>query len=220
MAANSDNSHNNNNNNNKVHLSDEKVEKEKNEKVADSGEYQDNKHQDKVKDKDKDDVVTVDAEEEKVVKIDDDGENSDNDSVKDENNNDVVVVDDQIPDGAVGLPEEDVEMPEVGCGRVLANQVARAVETMLDDSRAWFRMWLPDGEPGIVALGLHTTVREVNTRLANAFGQGVFFLGYRLVTGLTISASLNLTMSELDAMGLDLGIGTMANDWFGEARED
>ena len=192
MAANSDNSHDNNNN------------------------Y--NNHQDKVEDKDKDDIVTVDAEEEKVVKIDDDGDNSDSNSVKDENNNDVVQYDDQIPDGAVGLPEEDVEMPEVGCGRVLANQVARAVETMLDDSRAWFRMWLPDGEPGIVALGLHTTVREVNTRLANAFGQGVFFLGYRLVTGLTISASLNLTMSELDAMGLDLGIGTMANDWFGESR--
>ena len=195
MAANSDNSHDNNNNYN-------------------------NNHQDKVEDKDKDDVVTVDAEEEKVVKIDDDGNNSDNDSVKDENNNDVVVVDDQIPDGAVGLPEEDVEMPEVGCGRVLANQVARAVETMLDDSRAWFRMWLPDGEPGIVALGLNTTVREVNTRLANNFGQGVYFLGYRLVTGLTISAALDLTLSQLDAMGLDLGIGTMAEDWFGEARED
>ena len=155
-----------------------------------------------------------------IVEIDDDGDNSDIDSVKDENNNDVVQYDDQIPDGAVGLPEEDVEMPEVGCGRTLANQVARAVETMLDDSRAWFRMWLPDGEPGIVALGLHTTVREVNTRLANNFGQGVYFLGYRLATGLTISAALNLTMSELDAMGLDLGIGTMANDWFGEARED
>ena len=126
-----------------------------------------------------------------------------------------------VPDGAGALPEEDVEMVDVGCGsRVLANQVARAVETVLDDSRAWFRMWLPDGEPGIVALGLNTTVREVNTRLANNFGQGVYFLGYRLATGLTISAALNLTMSELDAMGLDLGIGTMANDWFGEARED
>ena len=188
--------------------------------VANDGDNQNNNHQDKVEDKDKDDVVTVDAEEEKVVKIDDDGENSDNDSVKDENNNEVVESHEQVPDGAVGLAEEDVEMADVGCGRVLANQVARAVETVLDDSRAWFRMWLPDGEPGIVALGLDTTVREVNTRLANAFGQGVFFLGYRLVTGLTISAALNLTMSELDAMGLDLGIGTMAEDWFGEARED
>ena len=186
--------------------------------VANDGDNQNNNHQDKVEEKDKDDVATV--EEKEIVEIDDDGDNSDIDSVKDENNNDVVVVNDQIPDGAVGLPEEDVEMPEVGCGRTLANQVARAVETMLDDSRAWFRMWLPDGEPGIVALGLHTTVREVNTRLANNFGQGVYFLGYRLVTGLTISAALDLTLSQLDAMGLDLGIGTMAEDWYGEARGD
>ena len=211
MAANSDNSHNNNNNNNKVHLSDEKVEKEKNEKVADSGEYQDNKHQDKVEEKDE----NVDKE---IVKSDDSDEES---PATDMNNNSVMQDNHHVPDGAGALPEEDVEMVDVGCGsRVLANQVARAVETVLDDSRAWFRMWLPDGEPGIVALGLNTTVREVNTRLANNFGQGVYFLGYRLATGLTISAALNLTMSELDAMGLALGIGTMANDWFGEARED
>ena len=150
-----------------------------------------------------------------VVKNDDgDEERPDTDM----NNNSVMQDNRQVPDGAVGLPEEDVEMSGVGCSRVLANQVARAVETMLDDSRAWFRLWLPDGEPGIVALGLHTTVREVNTRLANNFGQGVYFLGYRLVTGLTISAALDLTLSQLDAMGLDLGIGTMAEDWFGESR--
>ena len=158
------------------------------------------------KNKDKDIVRKDDSDEEEEV-------------VTDKNNN-VANDDDQIPDGAVGLPDEDVEMPEVGSRRILANQVARAVETMLDDSRAWFRVWLPDGEPGIVALGLNTTVREVNTRLANNFGQGVYFLGYRLVTGLTISAALDLTLSQLDAMGLDLGIGTMAEDWFGEARED
>ena len=157
---------------------------------------------------DKDVVRKDDSDEEKGV-------------VTDMNNNNSVVNDNgQVPDGAVGLPEGDVEMPEVGCGRVLANQVARAVETMLDDSRAWFRLWLPDGEPGIVALGLNTTVREVNTRLANNFGQGVYFLGYRLVTGLTISAALDLTLSQLDAMGLDLGIGNFMEDWFGEARED
>ena len=202
MAANSENSHDNNNINNN------------------------NNHHEKVE-KDKDDVVTV--EEEKVVK-NDDSDNSDKDIVKEDdsdeekevvtdiNNNSVVDDDGQAPDGAVGLPEEDVEMAEAGCRRILANQVARAMETMLDDSRAWFRVWLPDGEPGIVALGLNTTVREVNTRLANAFDQGVYFLGYRLVTGLTISAGLNLTLSQLDQMGLDLGIGTMAEDWFGEAR--
>ena len=169
--------------------------------------------------KDKEDVVTV--EEEKVVK-DDDGDDSDDKGkvAIDKNNNNVVAGNDQVPDGAVGLPDEDVEMADVGCGRVLANQVARAVETVSDDPRAWFRMWLPDGKPGIVALGLNITVREVNARLAATFGQGVYFLGYRLVTGLTISAGLNLTLSQLDQMGLDLGIGTMAEDWFGEARED
>ena len=152
-----------------------------------------------------------------VVKKDDDGvEEVDTDM----NNNSVMQNNRQVPDGAVGLPDEDVEMAGVGCGRVLANQVARAVETMLDDSRAWFRLWLPDGEPGSVALGLNTTGREVNTRLANNFGQGVYFLGYRLVTGLTISAALDLTLSQLDAMGLDLGIGSHMEDWFGEARED
>ena len=79
---------------------------------------------------------------------------------------------------------------------------------------------MPDGEPGIIAVGLHTTVGEVNARLAAMFGRGVYFMGYRLVTGLTISAALGLTMSQLDQMGLDLGVGTMAEDWYGEARED
>ena len=184
-----------------------------NKKVADDGDNQNNNnqnHHEKVEE------VKNDMNDDKdVVKKDDSDEEE---KVVTDQNNNSVVNDDQVPDGAVGLPEEDVEMPEVGCARVLANQVARAVETVLDGSRAWFRLWLPDGQPGIVALGLHTTVREVNTRLANAFGQGVYFLGYRLVTGLTISAGLNLTLSQLDEMGLDLGIGTMANDWYGESR--
>ena len=192
MAANNDSSSNNNINNNNNHH--EKVEK------------------------DKDDVVTV--EEEKVVK-NDDSDNSDVDEVaKDQNNNNYVVNDDQVPDGAVGLPQEDVEMADGSRGRVLANQVALAVEAVQDASRAWFRLWMPDGEPGIVAVGLHTTVGEVNARLAAMFGEGVYFVGYRLVTGLTISAALDLTLSQLDAMGLDLGIGTMAEDWYGESRED
>ena len=195
MAANNDSSSNNNNNNyNNLH---EKMEDDK---------------------KDKDDVVTV--EEEKVVK-NDDSDNSDVDEVaKDQNNNNYVVNDDQVPDGAVGLPQEDVEMADGSRGRVLANQVALAVEAVQDASRAWFRLWMPDGEPGVVAVGLHTTVGEVNARLAAMFGEGVYFVGYRLVTGLTISAALALTMSQLDAMGLDLGVGTMAEDWYGESRED
>ena len=215
MAANSNNSSNNNNQN---HLSDEKVEKDKDKKIVTddkNGDSQNNNHPEEV-DKDKDDVMTV----EKVVKVDDDGNNSDGGNPKDENNNNYVQHDDQVPDGAVGLPEEDVEMAEVGCGRVLANQVAQAVEAIQDGSRAWFRLWMPDGEPGVVAVGLHTTVGEVNARLAAMFGRGVYFMGYRLVTGLTISAALGLTMSQLDQMGLDLGVGNMAEDWFGESRED
>ena len=160
------------------------------------------------KNDDKDVVKKDDSDEEEKV-------------VTDMNNNrESVANNDQVPDGAVGLPEEDVEMAEVSCGRALANQVARAVEAVQDGSRAWFRLWMPDGEPGIVAVGLNTTVREVNARLAAMFGRGVYFMGYRLVTGLTISAALALTMSQLDAMGLDLGVGTMADDWYGESRED
>ena len=154
----------------------------------------------------------------KVVKNDSSDEEE---PVTDKNNNNIVNDDEQVPDGARGLPEEDVEMVDVNCGgRVLANQVAQAIEVVRDDSRAWFRLWMPDGEPGVVAVGLHTTVGEVNARLAAMFGEGVYFVGYRLVTGLTISAALALTMSQLDAMGLDLGVGTMAEDWYGESRED
>ena len=188
-----------------------------NKKVADDGDNQNNNnqnHHEKVEEvkndmnDDKDVVKKDDSDEEEKV-------------VTDMNNNrESVANNDQVPDGAVGLPEEDVEMAEVGCGRALANQVARAVEAVQDGSRAWFRLWMPDGEPGIVAVGLNTTVREVNARLAAMFGRGVYFMGYRLVTGLTISAALSLTMSQLDAMGLDLGVGTMADDWFGESRED
>ena len=187
-------------------------------KVANDGDNQNNNNnQNHLPDKEVEEKKNDMNDDKDVVKKDDSDEVE---KVVTDKNNNVANDDDQIPDGAVGLPDEDVEMPEVGSRRILANQVARAVETMLDDSRAWFRVWLPDGEPGIVALGLNTTVREVNTRLANNFGQGVYFLGYRLVTGLTISAGLNLTLSQLDQMGLDLGVGTMAEDWFGEARED
>ena len=188
-----------------------------NKKVADDGDNQNNNNQNHLPDKevvDKENDMNGDKD---VVK-DDDGDRK---AVTDKNNNDYVVTENgQVPDGAVGLPEEDVEMAEVGCGRALANQVARAVEAVQDTSRAWFRLWMPDGEPGIVAVGLHTTVGEVNARLAAMFGEGVYFVGYRLVTGLTISAALALTMSQLDAMGLDLGVGTMAEDWYGESRED
>ena len=150
----------------------------------------------------------------KVVKNDSSDEEE---PVTDKNNNNIVNDDEQVPDGARGLPEEDVEMVDVNCGgRVLANQVAQAIEVVRDDSRAWFRLWMPDGEPGIIAVGLHTTVSDVNARLAAMFGQGVYFLGFRLVTGLTISAGIALTMSNLDQLGLDLGIGTMMDDWFGE----
>ena len=123
--------------------------------------------------------------------------------------------DNKVPDGAGGLLDEDVEMIDLSGARELANQVTRAIEGE-DHPRAWFKVWLPDGKVGLVAIGLDTTVGAVNERLAQVFGQRAYFLGYRVVTGLTISARLSLTMRQLDDMDLQLGIGSFANDCYGE----
>ena len=99
-----------------------------------------NNHHDKVENVDKKDVVTDDSEEEQVV--------------RDMNNNNVDSEDDdKAPDGAGALPEEDVEMAEASCGRILANQVAGAIEVENDPSSAWFRLWLPIGTDFAIGIG-------------------------------------------------------------------
>ena len=119
---------------------------------------------------------------------------------------------DQAPDGAGELPEEDVEMIDVSGSR---ESISRAMEGD-DHPRIWLPMTFPDGGTGMVCVGRHTTVATVNARLAQVFGQRVYFLGYRVVTGLVISARLTLTMDRLDGMDLDLGVGTFTGDWYGE----
>ena len=107
-------------------------------------------------------------------------------------------------------------MADLSGGRDLANQIARAMEGRGAAARAWIPVWMPDGERGLVAFGGNTTVATVNARLAQVFGHRVYFLGYRVVTGLVISARLTLTMDQLDAMDVQPGVGTFSGDWFGE----
>ena len=120
----------------------------------------------------------------------------------------------QAPAGAAALPDQDVEMEEVGLA--LANSLARAMEDVPSDARAWTPIKFPDGVLGMVALHPDTTVGAINGRLANTFGARCFFLGFEMVAGYTISAPGRYTMRDLGELRTDLAIGSFMEDYFEE----
>ena len=197
MAANSNNS---SNNNNKNHLSDEKVGKDMDKKVAmddkNNGDNQ-NSHHKEVEEK----------ENKETVKDDGSGLETDN-------NNNVANHGAQVPGGAAALPDHDVVMVEVG--RALANTITRAMEDTANEQRTWLVVHMPDGERGLVGFSQKTTVRTINARLAAQFGPRVYFFGFRLVTGLVFSAPLRYTVEDVDELKTQFGIGSFAEDWYEE----
>ena len=132
----------------------------------------------------------------------------------DNNNNNVANHGDQVPGGAVALPDPDVVMVEVG--RALANTITRAVEDIVNEQRTWLMVHMPDGERSLVGFSQKTTVREINNRLAAHFGPRVYFFGFRLVTGLVFSAPLRYTVEDVDELKTDFGIGNFMEDWYEE----
>ena len=151
-----------------------------------------------------------------------DDKNDDKDVVKDDSDEEVVTDKnnnaanggDQVPGGAVALPDHDVVMVETGLA--LANTITRAIQDHSTDATAWVRLYLPDGVVGLGLLNLSTTVGTINERLAQAFGARTYFLGFRLVTGLIFSAPLRYTVEELGELKTDLGIGNFMEDWYEE----
>ena len=119
-----------------------------------------------------------------------------------------------VPAGAAALPDEDVEMEEVGLA--LANSLARAMEDVPSDARAWTPIKFPDGVLGMVALHPDTTVGAINGRLANMFGARCWFLGFQMVAGYNIAAPARYTMRDLGELRTDLAIGSFMEDYFEE----
>ena len=126
------------------------------------------------------------------------------------------------PDGAIALPDDDIVMVDVN-KRSLANEIVRAIELteeqMLaspnprDWYREWFRVWLPDGEDGLLDLGRDTTVAMVNERLDQEFGPGAMFLGLQFGDEI-VPATSRMTMEELVNIGVDLAIGFGTENWY------
>jgi len=132
-----------------------------------------------------------------------------NDSSHNNNNNTY-----QVPAGAAALPDQDVVMVEVGLA--LANSLARAMEDVPSDARAWTPIQFPDGVLGMVALHPDTTVGAINGRLANMFGPRCWFLGFQMVAGYTIAAPPRYTMRDLGELRTDLAIGSFMEDYYEE----
>ena len=120
----------------------------------------------------------------------------------------------QVLAGATALPDQDVVMVEVGLA--LANSLARAMEDVPSDARAWTPIQFPDGVLGMVALHPDTTVGAINGRLANMFGPRCWFLGFQMVAGYTIAAPPRYTMRDLGELRTDLAIGSFMEDYYEE----
>ena len=178
-----------------------------NRKVADDGDNNNN-NKNHLPDKEVEEKENDVNDDKDVVKDD-----SDEEVVTDRNNN-AANGGDQVPGGAVALPDHDVVMVETGLA--LANTITRAIQDHSTDATAWVRLHLPDGVVGLGLLNLSTTVGTINERLAQAFGARTYFLGFRLVTGLIFSAPLRYTVEELGELKTDLGIGSFMEDWYEE----